>query len=91
MASRLRSISRPALSFMKSSAKKPTNPFSSSSSPLQSRPLQFSRVSRGIASLESMLPFHSAVSSARLTSRLGIDSAGGSRSLSQELGVSVPR
>ncbi|KAG0486781.1 hypothetical protein HPP92_008876 [Vanilla planifolia] len=40
-----------------------------------------SRASRGIISLQSLLPFHSAVSSARLTSRLGFDAAAGSKSL----------
>ncbi|KAG0485012.1 hypothetical protein HPP92_009091 [Vanilla planifolia] len=40
-----------------------------------------STASRGIISLQSLLPFHSAVSSARLTSRLGFDAAAGSRSL----------
>ncbi|XP_057871078.2 protein NUCLEAR FUSION DEFECTIVE 6, mitochondrial isoform X1 [Cryptomeria japonica] len=37
--------------------------------------------------IESLIPLHSAVASARLTSRLSINS----RSLSQELGLSVPR
>lgn len=37
--------------------------------------LQFSRVPREVGSLQSLLPLHSAVSSARLTSRLGIDSS----------------
>ncbi|CAL1386378.1 unnamed protein product [Linum trigynum] len=50
----------------------------------------FSRPIAQLGALQSLLPLHSAVSSARLTSCLGIDSTS-SRSLSQELGLSVPR
>ncbi|XP_008804609.2 protein NONRESPONDING TO OXYLIPINS 2, mitochondrial [Phoenix dactylifera] len=81
MASRCRSISRPAVSFLKSSMRKTISPLSPN---LLTRPVpSFPRVPRAMGSLQSLLPFHSAVSSARLTSRLGIDSTAGSRSLSQ--------
>ncbi|KAG1346616.1 hypothetical protein COCNU_06G004450 [Cocos nucifera] len=81
MASRCRSITRPALSFLKSSLRKPSCPLS----PYRlNRPVpSFPMVPRVMGSLQSLQPFHSAVSSARLTSRLGIDSTAGSRSLSQ--------
>ncbi|KAK2981343.1 hypothetical protein RJ640_012275 [Escallonia rubra] len=68
MASRCTSISRPALTLLKSTltkpSVKPTTPFAQ------------------MGALQSLLPLHSAVSSARLTSCLGIDLKG-SRSLSQ--------
>ncbi|KAH7657650.1 hypothetical protein IHE45_17G035400 [Dioscorea alata] len=86
MASRLRSISRPALSFLNHSAR------SSSRSPCSNaltRPsAPFQRAPNGLRSLSSLLPLHSAVSSARLTSRLGFDCA---RSLYQEQSLCVPR
>ncbi|KAL1224313.1 Protein NONRESPONDING TO OXYLIPINS 2 [Cardamine amara subsp. amara] len=87
MASRCRSFSKPAMSMFKSAMNKPK----SASSFLSLRPLL--RPTRPISQLgllQSLLPLHSAVSSARLTSCLGIDSMN-SRSLSQELGLSVPR
>ncbi|KAG1367814.1 hypothetical protein COCNU_14G002820 [Cocos nucifera] len=87
MAFRYRSISSPALSFIKSSMRKPGSPLSPN---LPTRPIpSFSRhdlsyrVPRVMGSLQSLRPFHSAVSSARLTSQLGMDSRAGSRSLSQ--------
>ncbi|KAK3040994.1 hypothetical protein RJ639_029104 [Escallonia herrerae] len=70
MASRCRSISRPALTLLKSTLTKP------SVKPTTFRPFA------QMGALQSLLPLHSAVSSARLTSCLGIDSKG-SRSLSQ--------
>ncbi|PRQ27544.1 hypothetical protein RchiOBHm_Chr6g0306421 [Rosa chinensis] len=80
MASRCRSFSRPAFSFLKSTVNKP---------PLKSRPISslpsipsLSRPAPQLGCLQSLLPFHTAVSSARLTSCLGIDSRS-SRSLSQ--------
>ncbi|XP_057522972.1 protein NONRESPONDING TO OXYLIPINS 2, mitochondrial [Amaranthus tricolor] len=90
MASRYRSFSRPAINILKSTfAQKSTSNSipsfrSSSSSP------KFPRVFRQMGAIHSLLPLHSAVSSARLTSCLGIDPIS-SRSLSQELGLSVPR
>ncbi|XVF48544.1 hypothetical protein PTKIN_Ptkin03bG0199300 [Pterospermum kingtungense] len=86
MASRFRSLSKPTFSILKSTVNKPTlkpKPASSllpaRSSPTFSR--QILSVSQ-LGCLQSLLPLHSAVSSARLTSCLGIDSRS-SRSLSQ--------
>ncbi|KAK5814134.1 hypothetical protein PVK06_029586 [Gossypium arboreum] len=87
MASRFRSISNPTFSILKSAINKPTlkpslaSPLlhARSSSPTFSR--QALSVSR-LGCLQSLLPLHSAVSSARLTSCLGTDSMS-SRSLSQ--------
>ncbi|VVB14144.1 unnamed protein product [Arabis nemorensis] len=83
MASRCRSLSKPAFSVFRSVMNKPSlRPKSASSffgvspSPGLVRPIA------QLGSLQSLLPFHSAVSSARLTSCLGIDSKN-SRSLSQ--------
>ncbi|XP_073055342.1 protein NONRESPONDING TO OXYLIPINS 2, mitochondrial isoform X1 [Primulina eburnea] len=82
MASRSGSISRPAINLLKSTIIKPgTRP----SFPVQSprpQPLLFSRPVSQLGALQSLLPLHSAVSSARLTSCLGADSLG-CRSLSQ--------
>ncbi|XP_020593497.1 uncharacterized protein LOC110033751 isoform X2 [Phalaenopsis equestris] len=78
MASRFRSISRPALSILRSSMEKPRI---STASAIPRFPPPFSRVSRGVSSLQSLMPLHSAVSSARLTSQLGIDWAACSSSL----------
>ncbi|KAL4592264.1 hypothetical protein LXL04_005252 [Taraxacum kok-saghyz] len=83
MASRYRSICRPASTIFKSMATpspKPTSapPLAPLSSPTSTVSRSFSR----IGCVQSLLPLHSAVSSARLTSCLGIDSKG-SRSLSQ--------
>ncbi|XP_073135821.1 protein NONRESPONDING TO OXYLIPINS 2, mitochondrial isoform X2 [Henckelia pumila] len=82
MASRSRSISRPAINLLKSTIAKPC---SRPSFPVQSSRLQpflFSRPVSQLGALQSLLPLHSAVSSARLTSCLGADSMG-CRSLSQ--------
>ncbi|KAK2661263.1 hypothetical protein Ddye_007796 [Dipteronia dyeriana] len=85
MASRYRALSKPAQSILKStiSISKPTlkpNPspslFSTCSSSTFSRPVS------QLGCLQSLLPLYSAVSSARLTSCLGLDSMS-SRSLSQ--------
>ncbi|KAJ4825089.1 hypothetical protein Tsubulata_035204 [Turnera subulata] len=83
MASRYRSLSKPTISILKSTINKPglkpraaPSPFSAPSS------LTFSRPFPQLGALQSLLPLHSAVSSARLTSCLGIDSRS-SRSLSQ--------
>ncbi|CAH8270805.1 unnamed protein product [Arabidopsis lyrata] len=83
MASRCRSLSKPALSVFRSAMNKPSlRPKSASSflgvppSPGLSRPIA------QLGSLQSLLPLYSAVASARLTSCLGIDSQN-SRSLAQ--------
>ncbi|KAH6792338.1 hypothetical protein C2S52_002815 [Perilla frutescens var. hirtella] len=82
MASRCRTISKPAMSFLKSTISKPsTKPFISAQSARIS-PSPFSRPVPQMAMLQSLLPLHSALSSARLTSCLGIDTKG-CRSLSQ--------
>ncbi|KAG8635908.1 protein NONRESPONDING TO OXYLIPINS 2, mitochondrial isoform X2 [Manihot esculenta] len=84
MASRYRSLSRSSISLLKSAVNKPTlkpNPIPSSQ--LLSRSFLTSpRSVPQLSALQSLLPLHSAVSSARLTSCLGIDSRS-SRSLSQ--------
>ncbi|XP_057434767.1 protein NONRESPONDING TO OXYLIPINS 2, mitochondrial isoform X2 [Lotus japonicus] len=91
MASRYRSFSQPAMSLIKSTITKPTtNP---KPSPFLFKTRSSSSSTRSVAELgcvQSLLPLHSAVSSARLTSCLGIDSRT-SRSLSQEMGLSTPR
>ncbi|KAG6420342.1 hypothetical protein SASPL_116867 [Salvia splendens] len=82
MAPRCRTISRPAMSFLKSSFSKPSSTpmFSAQLARLSSPP--FSRPLPQMAMLQSLLPLHSALSSARLTSCLGMDTKG-CRSLSQ--------
>ncbi|XP_057958442.1 protein NONRESPONDING TO OXYLIPINS 2, mitochondrial isoform X7 [Malania oleifera] len=89
MASRFRSLSKPSLTLLKSTLTKPVpkpkpkpNPSPSFLTPRSSPPLSRSFAQMG--ALQSLLPLHSAVSSARLTSCLGIDSVS-SRSLSQGL------
>ncbi|XP_044463036.1 protein NONRESPONDING TO OXYLIPINS 2, mitochondrial isoform X2 [Mangifera indica] len=91
MASRYRAVSKPLHSLLKSTINKPTiKPKSLPSLPSTASSSSFSRAVPQLGCLQSLLPLHTAVSSARLTSCLGIDSRG-SRSLSQELGLSVPR
>ncbi|GKV03446.1 hypothetical protein SLEP1_g15740 [Rubroshorea leprosula] len=83
MASRCRSLSKPTLSLLRSSFSKSTlKPKPASSLPTTRSSPTFSRPVPQLGSLQSLLPLHSAVSSARLTSCLGIDSRS-SRSLSQ--------
>ncbi|KAM3282132.1 protein NONRESPONDING TO OXYLIPINS 2, mitochondrial isoform X1 [Capsicum chacoense] len=82
MASRFRALSRPATNLVKFTMNKPSSIPTISSFHI---PRPFPTLSRPLAQvgcLQSLLPLHSAVSSARLTSCLGIDSKG-SRSLSQ--------
>ncbi|AES73873.1 protein NONRESPONDING TO OXYLIPINS 2, mitochondrial isoform X1 [Medicago truncatula] len=83
MASRYRSFSQPAFSLIKSTINKPKSS-SSSFSPflLKTRTSVTVRSVAELGCVQSLLPLHSAVSSARLTSCLGIDSTS-SRSLSQ--------
>ncbi|XP_031118248.1 uncharacterized protein LOC116021877 isoform X1 [Ipomoea triloba] len=81
MASRCRTLSRPAFNLIRSTVSKPTlkpnfSLQSTSSLPTLPRPLP------QMGALQSLLPLYSAVSSARLTSCLGLDSKC-SRSLSQ--------
>ncbi|KAL2940135.1 Uncharacterized protein RDABS01_001517 [Bienertia sinuspersici] len=82
MASRYRSLSRPTFNLLKSTfSQKPT----SNSIPSFRIPLSSPTSTRNLSKLggvQSLLPLHSAISSARLTSCLGIDSTS-SRSLSQ--------
>ncbi|XP_027182748.1 uncharacterized protein LOC113781100 isoform X1 [Coffea eugenioides] len=91
MATRCRTLSRPAFSLFKSTMSQPSSirrPTSPSSSvfgiPIRSSPTTttLSRPLAQMGCLQSLLPLHTAVSSARLTSCLGLDSKG-SRSLSQ--------
>ncbi|XP_065851029.1 protein NONRESPONDING TO OXYLIPINS 2, mitochondrial isoform X2 [Euphorbia lathyris] len=91
MASLYRSLSKSSFSLLKSAVSKPCLKSRNVSSHLPTcPPLPLSRSFPQLGALQSLLPLHSAVSSARLTSCLGIDSTS-SRSLSQELGLSVPR
>ncbi|XP_047306861.1 protein NONRESPONDING TO OXYLIPINS 2, mitochondrial isoform X2 [Impatiens glandulifera] len=92
MATRCRSMARPAMNLLKSAAATTAR---SNIRPTASRTATFAcpnsmRPQSQLGCLQSLLPLYSAVSSARLTSCLGIDSKG-SRSLSQELGQCVPR
>ncbi|XXG57391.1 hypothetical protein AAC387_Pa03g4556 [Persea americana] len=72
MASRFQSISKPAFNLLKSAMKKPNKPIPPTPLRLPSHP--FSRVPSEMGCIQSLLPLHSAVSSARLTSCLGVDS-----------------
>ncbi|TYG59535.1 hypothetical protein ES288_D08G310700v1 [Gossypium darwinii] len=76
MASRFRSISNPTFSILKSTINKPTLKPSLASPLLHARSSspKFSRSVSRLGCLQSLLPLHSAVSSARLTSCLGTDS-----------------
>ncbi|CAN6721413.1 unnamed protein product [Malus baccata var. baccata] len=83
MASRCRSFSKPAFSLLKSAVNTPAFKATPMSSLPTARPsINLSRPFPQLGCLQSLLPFHTAVSSARLTSCLGIDSRS-SRSLSQ--------
>ncbi|CAN4127888.1 unnamed protein product [Withania somnifera] len=82
MASRFRALSRPAINLVKSTVSKQSSIPPTSSFHI---PRPFPTLSRPLPQMgcfQSLLPLYSAVSSARLTSCLGIDSKG-SRSLSQ--------
>ncbi|XAR69293.1 hypothetical protein NMG60_11000825 [Bertholletia excelsa] len=85
MASRCRSICRPTLNLLKSTVTASTARSKLNSVPSLRTPIAFPTNRRSIAqmgSLQSLLPLHSAISSSRLTSSLGVDSKG-SRTLSQ--------
>ncbi|GMY17571.1 protein NONRESPONDING TO OXYLIPINS 2, mitochondrial isoform X1 [Fagus crenata] len=92
MAYRCRSLSQPTFSFLKSTFTKPTvNPKSAPSlRTLTARsPLTIHGSVPHLGAMQSLLPLHTAVSSARLTSCLGLDSTS-SRSLSQAWALEVP-
>ncbi|KAL3744430.1 hypothetical protein ACJRO7_013658 [Eucalyptus globulus] len=83
MASRCRSLTKPALSIFKSTVCKPTPKPTCSPSLLAARSsLTPTRSFSQLGTLQSMLPLYTAVSSARLTSCLGMDSRS-SRSMCQ--------
>ncbi|XP_039788852.1 protein NONRESPONDING TO OXYLIPINS 2, mitochondrial-like isoform X2 [Panicum virgatum] len=86
MASRLHSFARPAAAaFLRSAASRsPAGSLPRSLAPVPRAP----GVGRRMALARSLQPLHSAVSAARLTSRLGAEVA---RAVSQETGLSVPR
>ncbi|XP_021901936.1 protein NUCLEAR FUSION DEFECTIVE 6, chloroplastic/mitochondrial-like isoform X2 [Carica papaya] len=79
--------SKPSLSGSTSSHRFPL-PFESSLSPL--RRFCLTRSPSELGCVQSLLPLHSAVAAARLTSCLSTTSRS-CRALSQELGLSVPR
>ncbi|XP_021856675.1 protein NONRESPONDING TO OXYLIPINS 2, mitochondrial isoform X2 [Spinacia oleracea] len=95
-----RFMNRASLSSLKSSIKNAAKSASSSPKPAASplprstsSPLprfSFSRLPKELGGAQSLLPLHSAVSVARLTSCLSTTSRS-ARALSQELGLSVPR
>ncbi|KAL1337752.1 hypothetical protein HN51_032450 [Arachis hypogaea] len=87
MASRYRSLSRPTFTLIKSTFTKPPatpkpSPSLLNTSTSSSSSAALSRSVSRLGCVQSLLPLHSAVSSARLTSCLGVDSRS-SRSLSQ--------
>ncbi|CAN8299308.1 unnamed protein product [Cochlearia groenlandica] len=83
MAYRCRSLSKPAFTAFRSAMNKPPPRPKSPSTFIGAPPSSgLSRPIAQLGSLQSLLPLYSAVSSARLTSCLGIDSKN-SRSLSQ--------
>ncbi|KAJ7958823.1 protein NUCLEAR FUSION DEFECTIVE 6, chloroplastic/mitochondrial isoform X1 [Quillaja saponaria] len=83
MAYRFRSLSQPAFSLFKSIVNKPTiRPKSTPFLLTTPSPLTVPRLIPQLGCIQSKLPLHSVVSSARLTSCLGVDSTS-SRSLSQ--------
>ncbi|KAL8504067.1 hypothetical protein ACS0TY_022704 [Phlomoides rotata] len=82
MASRCRTVSRPAINLLKSTFAKPSSKPAFSAQPTRTSPSLFSRPLPQMGAIQSLLPLHTAISSARLTSCLGIDTTG-CRSLSQ--------
>ncbi|XP_031488476.1 protein NONRESPONDING TO OXYLIPINS 2, mitochondrial [Nymphaea colorata] len=91
MASRCRSLARPTLFSLKTAFRRPSSSSPIGSPSLLARPTQFSsRFPGELGCLQSLLPFHTAVATSRLRSCLGVD-ANGCRSMSKELGLSVPR
>ncbi|XP_019156009.1 PREDICTED: uncharacterized protein LOC109152812 isoform X1 [Ipomoea nil] len=86
--SSIRSAIKPKLESTTSSFPKSSLPSRSTSSPL--RQFSFSRCPSELGCAASMLPLHSAVATARMTSCLSSTSRN-CRALTQELGLSVPR
>ncbi|KAK4592898.1 hypothetical protein RGQ29_017158 [Quercus rubra] len=92
-----RVIGRTFLSSLKSTVKPRLRPsttsFRSSTSSTTPSTRRFSPFTRNLVSelggIQSLMPLHSAMATARMTSCLSLD--GSSRALSQELGLSVPR
>ncbi|KAL0297260.1 UNVERIFIED_CONTAM: hypothetical protein Sradi_6778100 [Sesamum radiatum] len=82
MASRYGAISRPAINLLKTTITKPSSRPTFTVQSTHSSSTLFSRPLPQMVALQSLLPLHTAVSSARLTSCLGAD-ATGCRSLSQ--------
>ncbi|KAL6536255.1 hypothetical protein OROGR_012827 [Orobanche gracilis] len=82
MASRCRNVARPTINLLKSTITKPSTRPAFSVQPTRSSPSLISRPLPQMGALMSLLPLHTAVSSARLTSCLGPDN-NGCRSLSQ--------
>ncbi|KAF6144390.1 hypothetical protein GIB67_024617 [Kingdonia uniflora] len=78
MASRFRSISKPSFTYLKSTINKPTfnntKPFSSTQLP-RSSPQTFSRVPCELGCLQSLVPLHSIISLATLTTCLRVRNA----------------
>ncbi|GAB4834995.1 hypothetical protein Ancab_033262 [Ancistrocladus abbreviatus] len=88
--SAFKSTAAPATSAPKFAASSSTSPLllRSNSSPL--RRFSFSRPPSELGCVQSLLPLHSTVATARMTSCLSTTSRS-CRSLSQELGLAVPR
>ncbi|XP_050228949.1 protein NONRESPONDING TO OXYLIPINS 2, mitochondrial isoform X2 [Mercurialis annua] len=90
-----RFISKSSLSSIKSAIKSnaPKSPSRPPSPPSSSAPRRISFTSRSpfeLGGVQSLLPLHSTVAAARMTSCLSTTSRN-CRALSQELGLSVPR
>ncbi|XP_020528770.1 uncharacterized protein LOC18443389 isoform X1 [Amborella trichopoda] len=100
MASRYRALTRTTISSLKSAMKPKTSLPNSTTLPPSSSPTRLSLSSRQahhrnwldteLRCCRSLYPLHSTVASARLICFLGLDGKA-SRSMSQELGLSVPR
>ncbi|KAG8381849.1 hypothetical protein BUALT_Bualt05G0015500 [Buddleja alternifolia] len=82
MASRFRTISRPAINIIKSTISKPSTKSAFYVQSTTSSSSLFARPFPQMGALQSLLPLHTAIASARLTSCLGADTIG-CRSLSQ--------
>ncbi|CAI0441390.1 unnamed protein product [Linum tenue] len=82
MATRYRALSKSTVSLFKHAVNKPAGVKPTPTSAASLFPARPSSTFSRLGALQSLLPLHSAVSSARLTSCLGIDSTS-SRSLSQ--------
>ncbi|KAL1828476.1 protein NONRESPONDING TO OXYLIPINS 2, mitochondrial isoform X1 [Daucus carota subsp. sativus] len=90
-----RLLTRSSTSFLKSAFKSTSSASAAASSAKSSKstPLRrfsLSRIPSELGAVQSMMPLHSAVAAARMTSCLSTASRS-CRALSQELGLSVPR